>query len=100
MASTSNTPQSPWKDREVRARFHRSARELGELGAWVRLQYVYPYPHVDEVIGADGGGQDPALSRHSLPACQPRGAEGDAAPGCAGEDAGADRALARACART
>jgi ribosomal protein S12 methylthiotransferase len=42
---------SPWKDREVRARFLDLARELGELGAWVRLQYVYPYPHVDEVIG-------------------------------------------------
>ena len=28
-----------------------SRKELGELGAWVRLQYVYPYPHVDEVIG-------------------------------------------------
>jgi ribosomal protein S12 methylthiotransferase len=41
---------SPWKDREVRARFLDLARELGELGAWVRLQYVYPYPHVDEVI--------------------------------------------------
>ncbi|MGP8122925.1 MAG: 30S ribosomal protein S12 methylthiotransferase RimO [Xanthobacteraceae bacterium] len=45
-----------WKDREVRARFVDLARELGSLGAWVRLQYVYPYPHVDEVIGlmADG----------------------------------------------
>ncbi len=42
---------SPWKDREVRAKFVDLARELGELGAWVRLQYVYPYPHVDEVIG-------------------------------------------------
>ncbi len=41
---------SPWQDREVRARFFDLARELGELGAWVRLQYVYPYPHVDEVI--------------------------------------------------
>ncbi|WP_024513229.1 30S ribosomal protein S12 methylthiotransferase RimO [Bradyrhizobium sp. ARR65] len=41
---------SPWKDREVRAKFVDLARELGELGAWVRLQYVYPYPHVDEVI--------------------------------------------------
>lgn len=39
-----------WKQREVRARFFDLARELGELGAWVRLQYVYPYPHVDEVI--------------------------------------------------
>jgi ribosomal protein S12 methylthiotransferase len=43
--------ESPWKDRQVRAKFFDIARELGELGAWVRLQYVYPYPHVDEVIG-------------------------------------------------
>src|SRR5579871_5786442 len=42
---------SPWKDREVRAKFIDLARALGELGIWVRLQYVYPYPHVDEVIG-------------------------------------------------
>ena len=41
---------STWKDREVRAKFIDLARELGELGAWVRLHYVYPYPHVDEVI--------------------------------------------------
>src|SRR5271169_1675264 len=41
---------SPWKDREVRAKFVDLAKELGELGAWVRLQYVYPYPHVDDVI--------------------------------------------------
>ena len=26
------------------------ARELGRLGAWVRLHYVYPYPHVDRVV--------------------------------------------------
>src|SRR6201989_3451297 len=42
---------SPWKDRSVRARSSDLAKEFGELGAWVRLQYVYPYPHVDEVIG-------------------------------------------------
>ena len=42
---------SIWKDREVRARFYDLSKELGELGAWVRLQYVYPYPHVDDVIG-------------------------------------------------
>src|ERR1700727_2934934 len=42
---------SAWKGREVRAKFLDLARELGEFGAWVRLQYVYPYPHVDEVIG-------------------------------------------------
>ena len=47
---------SQWKGREVRAKFLDLARELGELGAWVRLHYVYPYPHVDEVIPlmADG----------------------------------------------
>jgi ribosomal protein S12 methylthiotransferase len=39
-----------WKDREVRARFFDLAEALGEFGVWVRLQYVYPYPHVDEVI--------------------------------------------------
>ena len=47
---------SAWKDREVRAKFLDLARELGEFGVWVRLHYVYPYPHVDEVIPlmADG----------------------------------------------
>ena len=41
---------SAWKDREVRARFLDLAGALGELGVWVRLHYVYPYPHVDDVI--------------------------------------------------
>jgi len=41
---------SLWKDREVRTRFFELAKELGELGMWVRMHYVYPYPHVDEVI--------------------------------------------------
>ncbi len=39
-----------WKQREVRTKFLDLARELGGLGVWVRLHYVYPYPHVDEVI--------------------------------------------------
>jgi ribosomal protein S12 methylthiotransferase len=41
---------SRWRDREVRAKFLDLCTELGELGAWVRLHYVYPYPHVDEAI--------------------------------------------------
>ena len=47
---------SEWKGRAVRAKLLDLARELGELGVWVRLHYVYPYPHVDEVIAlmADG----------------------------------------------
>src|SRR5881227_3940270 len=41
---------SKYRGREVRARFLDLARELGSLGVWVRLHYVYPYPHVDDVI--------------------------------------------------
>jgi len=40
----------PWKDREVRSHIADLARELGKLGAWVRLHYVYPYPHVRDLI--------------------------------------------------
>jgi ribosomal protein S12 methylthiotransferase len=45
-----------WKGREVVPHMTDLARELGQLGAWVRLHYVYPYPHVDQVIPlmADG----------------------------------------------
>ncbi len=39
-----------WREREWRTRFLDLAAALGELGAWIRLHYVYPYPHVDEVI--------------------------------------------------
>ncbi|MBY0304261.1 MAG: 30S ribosomal protein S12 methylthiotransferase RimO [Sphingomonas sp.] len=39
-----------WHGREVRAHMTDLARELGSLGAWVRLHYVYPYPHVDQVV--------------------------------------------------
>ncbi len=41
---------SKYRGREVRAKFYDLAKELGELGAWVRMHYVYPYPHVDDVI--------------------------------------------------
>ena len=39
-----------WHGEEVRAHMTDLSRELGKLGAWVRLHYVYPYPHVDQVI--------------------------------------------------
>jgi ribosomal protein S12 methylthiotransferase len=39
-----------WNGRPLKTRFTELAASLGELGAWVRLHYVYPYPHVDEVI--------------------------------------------------
>lgn len=41
---------SPWRGRDVRAKFLDLSQALGELGVWVRLHYVYPYPHVDDVI--------------------------------------------------
>ena len=41
---------SKYRGREVKAKFYDLAKELGELGAWVRLHYVYPYPHVDPVM--------------------------------------------------
>lgn len=50
-----------WGSREIRTRFFDLARELGALaaerGAWVRLHYVYPYPHVDEVLPLMAEGQ-------------------------------------------
>jgi ribosomal protein S12 methylthiotransferase len=39
-----------WRGQPLRTRFTDLARALGQLGIWIRLHYVYPYPHVDEVI--------------------------------------------------
>ena len=39
--------ESSYQERPVKAKFLDLARELGQLGVWVRLHYVYPYPHVD-----------------------------------------------------
>ncbi|WP_425403958.1 30S ribosomal protein S12 methylthiotransferase RimO [Hwanghaeella sp.] len=42
--------ESNWNGRPVKAKFYDLAEALGELGVWVRMHYVYPYPHVDQVI--------------------------------------------------
>jgi ribosomal protein S12 methylthiotransferase len=47
---------SKWHGQEVKARFFNLVQNLGSLGAWVRLHYVYPYPHVDEVVELMAGG--------------------------------------------
>ncbi|MGH8721694.1 MAG: 30S ribosomal protein S12 methylthiotransferase RimO, partial [Burkholderiales bacterium] len=39
-----------WRGRPLQTRMVELCKALGELGVWVRLHYVYPYPHVDEVI--------------------------------------------------
>jgi ribosomal protein S12 methylthiotransferase len=42
--------KSDWRGQSRESRFIALAEALGSLGAWVRLHYVYPYPHVDDVI--------------------------------------------------
>jgi ribosomal protein S12 methylthiotransferase len=42
--------ESQWKGAPLKAKFLDLSRALGELGVWTRMHYVYPYPHVDEVI--------------------------------------------------
>ncbi|WP_445682079.1 30S ribosomal protein S12 methylthiotransferase RimO [Radicibacter daui] len=42
--------EGSWKGRTAKASFQDLSRALSEMGVWVRLHYVYPYPHVDEVI--------------------------------------------------
>lgn len=39
-----------WRGRPLKTRMKELCEAMAELGAWVRLHYVYPYPHVDEVI--------------------------------------------------
>lgn len=39
-----------WQGKTVNTRFYELCEQLGELGIWVRLHYVYPYPHVDDII--------------------------------------------------
>lgn len=42
--------QSNWRGKDIRAKFYDMCEAMGDLGAWVRLHYVYPYPHVDDVM--------------------------------------------------
>ncbi len=46
-----------WRGRPLKTCMTELARALGELGVWVRLHYVYPYPHVDEVVPQMAGGK-------------------------------------------
>lgn len=39
-----------WQGKIINTRFYDLCQQLGELGIWVRLHYVYPYPHVDNII--------------------------------------------------
>jgi len=60
----------PWKGGEVRTHMEDLSREMARLGAWVRLHYVYPYPHVDKLIPHMGDNLLPYLDipfQHSHP---------------------------------
>jgi ribosomal protein S12 methylthiotransferase len=39
-----------WQGKKIDSRFYDLAAALGDLGIWVRMHYVYPYPHVDKII--------------------------------------------------
>jgi ribosomal protein S12 methylthiotransferase len=75
---------SKWRGEEHEARFLSLAEALGSLGAWVRLHYVYPYPHVDQVLKLMAEGR--VLPYLDVSACESHGAEGHAPPGASGED--------------
>ena len=61
-----------WQGRPYRSDFATLVQALGSLGVWVRLHYVYPYPHVDQIIPMmEEGGILPYLDipfQHSAPA--------------------------------
>ncbi len=46
-----------WEGRPLKTDMYQLSAALGELGVWVRLHYVYPYPHVDKVIPLMGDGK-------------------------------------------
>ena len=84
-----------WQGRPVKTRMTELAAALDAMararGAWVRLHYVYPYPHVDEVIAlmADdpaAGGLAP-VPRRAVPAREPAHPEADEAAGRGGHAA-------------
>ena len=85
----------PWKGGEVRTHITDLARELGQLGAWVRLHYVYPYPHVRELVPLMAEGLHPPLPRHPLPALPPRRPPPHGPPGRRRPHPRRDRPLAR-----
>lgn len=39
-----------WRGQPIKTRFYELCEQLGQLGIWVRLHYVYPYPHVDDIV--------------------------------------------------
>ena len=63
-----------WRGEEYKSNLYDLTRALGKLGVWVRMQYVYPYPHVDKIIemmADEGSGVLPYIDvpfQHASPA--------------------------------
>jgi ribosomal protein S12 methylthiotransferase len=83
--------------RPLRTRLRELCEALAELGIWVRLHYVYPYPSVDALAAADGRRQDAALPRRAFPACQRPHPEGNEASSERREQSRALRAWRAVC---
>ena len=76
-----------WKDRPSKAPILELARDLGQLGAWVRMHYVYPSPCA-RIDPAHGRRLDPALSGYPVPTCPPRHPASHGSTGCGRAHAG------------
>ncbi len=87
--------ESHVEGRAAKARFLDLSSALGELGVWVRLHYVYPYPHVDDVIPLMAEGKILPYLDIPFQHASPRRAEGHAPPGASGEDRRPHRQLAQ-----
>ncbi|CAM5505738.1 tRNA-2-methylthio-N(6)-dimethylallyladenosine synthase [Rhodanobacter lindaniclasticus] len=61
-----------WRGKAYRTRMTELCEGLAELGVWTRLHYVYPYPACGRADAVDGGGENPAVPRHPVPARSPR----------------------------
>ena len=82
---------SAWRGEDHEARFVSLAKALGSLGAWVRLQYVYPYPHVDQVVPLMAEGRVLPYLDIPFQHASPNVLKAMRRPGASGEDAGAHR---------
>ena len=87
--------ESPFQDRSVKAKFLDLSRELGQMGVWVRMHYVYPYPHVDDVIPLMAEGKILPYLDIPFPARQPGRLQKHEAPRPSGQDIRAHRQMAR-----
>jgi hypothetical protein len=84
----------------VRAKFYDLAKELGDLGAWVRMHYVYPYPHVDDVIPLMAEGKILPYLDIPFQHASPNVLKAMRRPAHPGQGAGPDQGVARKSART